>query len=434
METGTGKTYVYIKTMFELNKLYGWSKFIVVVPSIAIREGVQKSFETMREHFKAYYGKIIRPFVYNSKKLSDIDNYSQSADINVMIINIQATVTVATPGGGTGIQLQVNLSTNDDKSTPAVRLLAAAVRPLTWEKHEGRPLNRRLYLPEYCLSAHDPSFGREMDLPLVMAALMNRWGEDILPEEVAYAMEDNATRSTGNAAFAAAAAGCCGFPCWQAWMDLQDLRTQIHDDCPVAVRVERRIRGQRDPVGIWMGLRGFGHDDAVMADYVLLNDPTADSDGSVNCTMALSDFLRYFTGRAIALRRKPRDAAADLPNRVRCDLARSEDGRCYYFEQRGQRDPLPDDFSGWTAYTLHDGIAHATTAHRTFRRMERTPDGGLCFPPEQLAAGGRCSVYAVDQTGRMRVAEVRLSAPPRPPAAPPAAPQNDPQSTGQLDL
>ena len=351
-----------------------------------------------------------------------------------MIFLLGDTVTVATPGGGTGIQLQVNLSTNDDKSTPAVRLLAAAVRPLTWEKHEGRPLNRRLYLPEYCLSAHDPSFGREMDLPLVMAALMNRWGEDILPEEVAYAMEDNATRSTGNAAFAAAAAGCCGFPCWQAWMDLQDLRTQIHDDCPVAVRVERRIRGQRDPVGIWMGLRGFGHDDAVMADYVLLNDPTADSDGSVNCTMALSDFLRYFTGRAIALRRKPRDAAADLPNRVRCDLTRSEDGRCYYFEQRGQRDLLPDDFSGWTAYTLHDGIAHATTAHRTFRRMERTPDGGLCFPPEQLAAGGRCSVYAVDQTGRMRVAEVRLPAPPRPPAAPPAAPQNDPQSTGQQDL
>lgn len=129
-----------------------------------------------------------------------------------MIFLLGDTVTVATPGGGTGIQLQVNLSTNDDKSTPAVRLLAAAVRPLTWEKHEGRPLNRRLYLPEYCFSAHDPSFGREMDLPLVMAALMNRWGEDILPEEVAYAMEDNATRSTGNTAFAAAAAGCCGFP------------------------------------------------------------------------------------------------------------------------------------------------------------------------------------------------------------------------------
>lgn len=78
---------------------------------------------------------------------------------------------------------------------------------------------------------------------------MNRYGEDILPEEVAYAMEDKATSSTGNAAFAAAAAGCCGYPCWQAWMDLADLRAQIHDDCSIAVRVERRIRGQRDPVG-----------------------------------------------------------------------------------------------------------------------------------------------------------------------------------------
>ena len=90
METGTGKTYVYIKTMFELNKQYGWSKFIVVVPSIAIREGVQKSFETMQDHFMEYYGKKARFFVYDSKNLAEIDNFSQSADINVMIINIQA--------------------------------------------------------------------------------------------------------------------------------------------------------------------------------------------------------------------------------------------------------------------------------------------------------------------------------------------------------
>ena len=126
---------------------------------------------------------------------------SQSED--GMIFLMGDTVTVAAPGGGTGVQLQVNLSTNNDKVTPAVRLLAAAVRPLAWEKRNGHALNRRLYLPEYCLSAHDPSFGREMDLPLVMAALMNRWGEDILPEEVAYAMEDGSTRSTGNTAFAA---------------------------------------------------------------------------------------------------------------------------------------------------------------------------------------------------------------------------------------
>ena len=90
METGTGKTYCYIKTMFELNKQYGWSKFIVVVPSIAIREGVKKSFEVMEDHFFEYYGKKARYFVYNSKNLNQLDNFSSSKDIYVMIINSQA--------------------------------------------------------------------------------------------------------------------------------------------------------------------------------------------------------------------------------------------------------------------------------------------------------------------------------------------------------
>lgn len=90
METGTGKTYVYIKTMFELNKKYGWSKFIVVVPSIAIREGVAKTFEITTEHFMEHYGKKARFFVYNSSNLNALDNFSQSSGINVMIINTQA--------------------------------------------------------------------------------------------------------------------------------------------------------------------------------------------------------------------------------------------------------------------------------------------------------------------------------------------------------
>ena len=90
METGTGKTYVYIKTMFELNKKYGWSKFIVVVPSIAIREGVKKTFEITADHFMEYYRKKARFFIYNSSNLNQLDNFSSSSGINVMIINTQA--------------------------------------------------------------------------------------------------------------------------------------------------------------------------------------------------------------------------------------------------------------------------------------------------------------------------------------------------------
>ena len=90
METGVGKTYTYIKTMFELNKHYGWTKFIVVVPSVAIREGVYKSFQVTQNHFAEEYGKKIRFFIYNSAQLSEIDHFASDSGINVMIINAQA--------------------------------------------------------------------------------------------------------------------------------------------------------------------------------------------------------------------------------------------------------------------------------------------------------------------------------------------------------
>ncbi|MHB1041426.1 MAG: type III restriction-modification system endonuclease [Eubacteriales bacterium] len=90
METGVGKTYTYIKTMYELNKRYGWSKFIIVVPSVAIREGVYKSFQITGEHFAEEYGKKIRYFIYNSAQLTEIDRFASDSAINVMIINSQA--------------------------------------------------------------------------------------------------------------------------------------------------------------------------------------------------------------------------------------------------------------------------------------------------------------------------------------------------------
>lgn len=99
METGTGKTYVYIKTMFELNKIYGWTKFIIVVPSIAIREGVKKSLDMTEDHFMEEYGKKIRSFIYNSSDLNQIDQFSASGDIYAMIINTQAFNTSMKEGG-----------------------------------------------------------------------------------------------------------------------------------------------------------------------------------------------------------------------------------------------------------------------------------------------------------------------------------------------
>lgn len=129
METGTGKTYVYIKTMFELNKRYGWSKFIVVVPSIAIREGVGKSFRMLEDHFMEHYGRKARWFIYNSRRLKSLDDFSSDAGINVMIINTQAFA-ASLKEGGKSKESRIIYSKCDDFASRRPIDVIAANRPI----------------------------------------------------------------------------------------------------------------------------------------------------------------------------------------------------------------------------------------------------------------------------------------------------------------
>ena len=147
METGTGKTYVYIKTMFELNKRYGWSKFIVVVPSIAIREGVHKSFTMLEDHFMEYYGKKARFFIYNSSNLQQLDSFSSDAGINVMIINTQAFATDMKEGAARGASRIIYTERDDFGSRKPIDVIAAN-RPIIImdepQKMEGDATQRAL--------------------------------------------------------------------------------------------------------------------------------------------------------------------------------------------------------------------------------------------------------------------------------------------------
>ncbi len=147
METGTGKTYVYIKTMFEMNKRFGWSKFIVVVPSIAIREGVYKSFTMLEEHFMELYGKKARYFIYNSANLTQIDSFSSDASINVMIINVQAFNT-SFKEGATNKEARIIYSKRDDFQSRRPIDVIAANRPIIImdepQKMEGEATQRAL--------------------------------------------------------------------------------------------------------------------------------------------------------------------------------------------------------------------------------------------------------------------------------------------------
>lgn len=129
METGTGKTYVYIKTMFELNKVYGWSKFIVVVPSIAIREGVKKSFDMMEDHFMEHYGKKARSFIYNSQNLNQLDHFSADSGIQVMIINTHAFAT-SLKEDGKNKEARIIYSKRDEFASRRPIDVIAANRPI----------------------------------------------------------------------------------------------------------------------------------------------------------------------------------------------------------------------------------------------------------------------------------------------------------------
>ncbi len=147
METGTGKTYVYIKTMFEMNKRFGWSKFIVVVPSIAIREGVYKSFTMLEEHFMELYGKKARYFIYNSGNLTQIDSFSSDASINVMIINVQAFNT-SFKEGAANKEARIIYSKRDDFQSRRPIDVIAANRPIIImdepQKMEGEATQKAL--------------------------------------------------------------------------------------------------------------------------------------------------------------------------------------------------------------------------------------------------------------------------------------------------
>lgn len=157
METGTGKTYVYIKTIFELNRRYGWSKFIVVVPSIAIREGVSKTFETTEQHFFEQYGKRVHAFVYNSDRLTELDRYAENDGISCMIINMQAFNTSMKEGGRNKYARKIFEEQDDFQSRRPIDVIAAN-RPIVIQdepqKMTGRATQEGIkrFNPLFCLT------------------------------------------------------------------------------------------------------------------------------------------------------------------------------------------------------------------------------------------------------------------------------------------
>ena len=319
----------------------------------------------------------------------------------------------------TQAQLRIYLYTKEDKATPGVRLLAAGSRPANSIPASGRPVNARLHLPPYAVCRRAPALRPQMDLAISLTSLTNRWGADILPEEFALAMYDWKNRGRPNLCFAAAVAGCWGFPAWVRWADLAALRTEVRAGFGVVVQMNAT------PAQIALGrpelycaaLRGFDSDPATGAHFALLNDPFAESDFAAETTIPLDDFLVRWTNVALFLHpckilkengRPQRDA-------VSLHAAGPDWPGVYRLYRNGAPYLLPDDFcaaveddipTGVLAWTASGPTPHATTAHKTFHFT--TPTGGGIALPAGVATPTRHTVYVIDSSGQMLVGDITI--------------------------
>lgn len=317
-------------------------------------------------------------------------------------------------------QMRIYLYTEDERISPAVDLLAMSVHTFafTTRAPASRPMQRELRVPAYSQLLRDPLFGGRISLPVCLTGLMNRWGEDVLPEELAHAMYDWADRTCANLTFGTAAAGCWGYECYALWCDLPHLREEVRSGFAAAVRlsypgqmpVPPAVAECGEAAGHYVNVTGFVTRDGV--DYVLVNDPLAPTDDSAPRAWHLSYFMDVWDGLTLLLHRRRKTGGWQKPGRVTVSLQPVPDSNGLY-RLCGVDGPLElsADFCGSEGVPrgcvgiIRNGKkVFATTAHKRTRFV--LPMQGCVQLPPPSTPPVRYTVFAVNSTGRMTVGEV----------------------------
>lgn len=311
-------------------------------------------------------------------------------------------------------QLRIYLYTEDERLTPRVWLLAASVRPV--EREEERPAiySRVLHLPAYSQKLRDPALRDGMSTPVTLASLLNRWGQDVLPEELAQAMLDHGDTDMGtrNFSFAAALAGCYGYRAYLAYLSPERLWQCVKQGDSVGVFLRYAASEEQaaasgkaflpgafaDVEAQMMALRGFDVGDA--GAFALVNDSLAPTNAEAERAYPLDAFLQAYQGLALVITGRQKGRGEGCPHRRRVGLRALEQVGGYMFQDENGKDlPLPADFAGTLACAVSDGTVHATTAHKSFRFVKPTAQGGVQLPPDLFDGKGRITVYAIGPDG-----------------------------------
>lgn len=328
--------------------------------------------------------------------------------------------TVRVPQGrAVQAQLRIYLYTDDERQTPSVRLLAASVRPAEWVQEPAAPYGRLLRLPAYSQQVRDPALREGMSAAAALAGILNRWGQDVLPEELAHAMFDHGGPGCRNHAFAAALAGAYGYEAYLAYLDPAAVWNHVKMGDSVALEMHYTATpDQALETGLpllpgafesgpdqLMALRGFELAGATV--FALVNDSLAPTDKEAEHRYKADDLWKAYGGRALLVKGRHKEQGAGSPSRRHAALRPLPEVGVYMFQtEAGEDQPLPEGFAGTLACTLQDGVAHATTAHKAFCYLQRAEGGGVRLAPELLSAGKKITVYAISPSGGTLVGEV----------------------------
>lgn len=293
-----------------------------------------------------------------------------------------------TEGRACAFQLRAVLHANETGESPRLYLVSAALHTPEAADDGGVPLYHRcIPVPAYSRYGRDARVAQKADCALCAVMLMNRWGEDLLPEEAVYACLNEA-RSGVEAGYVPALAGCFGYECYFSYTDGAGLKHEVKNGCACAARLDG-LGGSR-----WVVVRGFDAD-AEGCESVLVNDP-AETDCEAEQTMALADFLAQWTGKALLLHQTDRTRSDPGPERVTGELRPAELPGEYAVYVRGERRSLPAlEGALCPCCTVPDGCAYATTAHKHFCYLRVSQDGNLALDPAAFAPGSRLTVYLI---------------------------------------
>lgn len=328
------------------------------------------------------------------------------------------------------LQMRATLTTEQPAISPRIYLLAATVNSPAPSDAPPVFCDRVLEVPTYSCLVRDPAIGAHIPSATTLTMLMNRWGRDVLPEEIARCMYDSTTGRFGNAAFASAIAGVYGYECYPGFCELNALRREVQHGYAVAAQVHYRAPalGQQNDtpaatcdegLPLWeeavvdstehlLVVRGFYQKNG--QEMVVVNEPYSDSNQAVRHEIPSALFARLYTGLALFFHKGPPQAGAAAPERrlTTLDFCNGEVLLSAKGEVLQPGENIPGKANKATiGFTVYDGTAYASAAQKKFYYLTINPDSTIRFD-EQAWAGYKITFYLIGVLGTTWVAEKQL--------------------------